>query len=106
MYVKDLVIEDGIIVDNAYRMYFTLVTQDGEHRLMEWVDRDYKLCRDNSSDMMQPGYTQIKSLLKDTKMYVSRLMDGLDAGIALQRKMGRALTPARWRDLFLNTRKR
>ena len=106
MYVKDLVIEDGVVIDNAYRVYFTLVTQDGEHRMMEWVDKNYRLYRDNSSDMLKPGYTQIKSLLKDTKMYIHRLMDGLDAGIALQKKFGKELTPQRWYSLFLNSRKR
>lgn len=106
MHIKDLVIEDGIIIQDGYRMYFTLVTDDGEHKMMEWLDRDYKLHRDNSSEMMRPGYTQIKDLLKETGMYVRRLMDGIDAGVSLQRKIGQQLTAARWQSLFLNTRKR
>lgn len=106
MYIKDLVIEDSIIVMNGYRMYFTLVTADGEHKMMEWLDRDYKLHRDNGSDMMRPGYTQIKDLLKETGMYVNRLMDGIDAGIGLQRQTRKPLSPARWQSIFLNTRKK
>lgn len=106
MYVKNLVIEDNIVIGNAFKMHCTLVTENGDYNVTEWLDKDYKICRDGSSDMMKPGYTQIKDLLKDTKMYVSRLMDGLDAGIALQRILGKELSAARWCAIFDNTRKR
>lgn len=106
MYVKDLVIEDGLIIDKAYRLYFTLVTPEGEHKMMEWLDKNYKIYRDDESDMLRPGYTQIKSLFKETGMYVHRLMDGLDAGIALQKQTGKQLSAARWQSLFLHTRKK
>lgn len=106
MYVKNLVIEDSIVIDNSYRMYCTLVTENGSYDVMERLDKEYKICRDDSSDMMKPGYTQIKDLLKDTKMYVSRLMDGLDTGIALQKTLGKELSAVRWYAIFDNTRKR
>lgn len=106
MYVKNLVIEDNIVINGAFRMHCTLVTENGDYNVTEWLDKDYKICRDSSSEMMKPSYTQIKNLLKDTKMYVSRLMDGLDTGIALQRTLGKELSPARWHTIFDNTRKR
>lgn len=106
MYVKNLVIDDNIIIDNAYRVHFTLVVDGEEFHTMEHLNKDYKLCRDGRSNLLKPGYTHIKNLLKGSNMYVGRLMDGLDAGIALQRQMGKELGASRWESLFANTRKR
>lgn len=86
MYIKDITIQDGVLIDGCASVSFTVGTAVKEYYVVESLDKRYKINRrDRKSTLLRRDFFELRQYLSQVGITIDRLFNNIDQLIVASR---------------------